>query len=81
MGSVSTRLIRGAKVPVLVVPPSDGWELDATFHPLHSPPRDRGGWNRDRTARCRAFTFSFARGKCSYASTEPEWSSRALYTR
>ena len=29
MGSVSTRLIRGAKVPVLVVPPSDQWELDA----------------------------------------------------
>jgi nucleotide-binding universal stress UspA family protein len=28
MGSVSTRLIRGAKVPVLVVPPSDRWEAD-----------------------------------------------------
>jgi hypothetical protein len=33
MGSVSTRLIRGADVPVLVVPPSEPWEEDA-------PPRE-----------------------------------------
>jgi len=43
MGSVSTRLIRGAKVPVLVVPPSDRWEEEVpstrAISPTPSPTR------------------------------------------
>jgi nucleotide-binding universal stress UspA family protein len=69
MGSVSTRLIRGSKVPVLVVPPVDLWEEDA-------PPREQRAEAEAWIAELKQFTRTNAGRRTTLELDDPEQGTR-----
>lgn len=69
MGSVSTRLIRGSHVPVLVVPPAELWKED-------SPPREQREEAEAWVAELKKFTRTHAGRRTTLELDDPEQGTR-----